>query len=130
MPEDNRALTTQARTPETEEEAASPATEAPDSLAGATEEPQSDTGRMPRDAINKVMDQINYHQREAKKHLQRVEELRKDLRESFAFLQDQKSKEKTTGSDKKNTPPAAKEKTEEPAEMARQPRGKAKKKRA
>jgi hypothetical protein len=48
--------------------------------------PESRTKGMLREAIQKVMGEIEYHEREAKNHLQLAEELRKDLRESFAFL--------------------------------------------
>jgi len=40
-----------------------------------------------REAIQKVMDEIEHHEREAKRHLQQAQELRKELRESVAFLQ-------------------------------------------
>ncbi len=48
--------------------------------------PESSTKGMLREAIQKVMSEIEYHEREARNHLQQAEELRKDLRESFAFL--------------------------------------------
>ena len=48
--------------------------------------PESNTKGMLREAIQKVMGEIEFHEREAKNHLQQAEELRKDLRESFAFL--------------------------------------------
>ena len=39
------------------------------------------------------MKEIEHHEREAKKHLQQAKALRKDLRDSFAFLQDRKEEE-------------------------------------
>jgi hypothetical protein len=50
---------------------------------------------MLRQAIQKVMEQIEFHEREAKKHLQQAKALRKDLRDSFAFLQERKEDELT-----------------------------------
>jgi hypothetical protein len=41
-----------------------------------------------REAIQKVMKEIAYHEREAEKHVQQARALRKDLRDSFAFLQE------------------------------------------
>jgi hypothetical protein len=51
--------------------------------------PESSTRGILRDAIQKVMDKIEYHEREAKKHLEMAADLRKDLRESVAFLHEQ-----------------------------------------
>jgi hypothetical protein len=45
---------------------------------------------MLREAIQKVMEEIEFHEREAKHHLQLAEELRNDLRDSFAFLQERR----------------------------------------
>jgi hypothetical protein len=54
----------------------------------APEEPhESSTRGMLLDAIQKVKDEIAYHEQEAAKHVQKAEELRKDLRETYAFLQ-------------------------------------------
>jgi hypothetical protein len=41
-----------------------------------------------RDAITKVMEEIQLHEREARRHLKLAEVLKRDLRESFAFLQE------------------------------------------
>jgi hypothetical protein len=49
---------------------------------------------MLRDAIQKVMEEIALHEKEAREHKQQADALRRDLRESFAFLQDQKGKAK------------------------------------
>jgi hypothetical protein len=56
----------------------------------ATDELQQGSGAkgMLREAIQKVMEEIAYHEREAEKHVQMAKALRKDLRDSFAFLQD------------------------------------------
>jgi hypothetical protein len=53
-------------------------------------EPESSTKGLLRDAIQKVMEEIDYHEREAKRHLQQAEALRKDLRESFSFLEERR----------------------------------------
>jgi hypothetical protein len=55
-------------------------------VAAETEPPESPTRGMLRDAIQKVMDQIAHHEKEAEKHLQMAAALRKELRESVAFL--------------------------------------------
>ncbi len=47
-----------------------------------------------KDAIQKVMEEIEYHEREAQKHRQQAEALKRDLRESFAFMQEQKGRGK------------------------------------
>jgi hypothetical protein len=47
---------------------------------------------MLREAIQKIMEEIEFHEREAKKHLHQAEELRNELRDSFAFLQERKGK--------------------------------------
>jgi hypothetical protein len=49
--------------------------------------PESRTQSMLREAIQKVREEIIHHETEAKKHLQQAEQLRKDLRDSLAFLQ-------------------------------------------
>src|SRR5436305_2039710 len=61
---------------------------------GAAESPQeSSTKGMLREAIHKVMEEIDHHEREAKRHLAQARALRKDLRESFSFLQERKDDE-------------------------------------
>jgi hypothetical protein len=49
---------------------------------------------MLREAIQKVMEEIAHHERAAKKHTQMAAALRKDLRDTFAFLQGQEGKGK------------------------------------
>jgi len=85
---------------------------------------ESETGRMLREAIQKVMEQIDSHEREAKKHLQQAAELRKDLRESIAFLAEQG--ERPSG--KKLALPSANERRAVSAETNRHPRTKTTKK--
>src|SRR6266581_3428959 len=58
--------------------------------AAAPSQEESGTRGILRDAIQKVMEEIEHHEREAKKHTQKAAELRRDLRESFAFLQEKK----------------------------------------
>jgi hypothetical protein len=53
------------------------------------EQPESRTRGILRDAIHKVMEEIEHHEREARDHLKQAEALRKDLRESVAFLLEQ-----------------------------------------
>jgi hypothetical protein len=48
---------------------------------------------MLRKAIQNVMGEIEYHEREAQKHLQQAAELRKELRDSLRFLQEQARKD-------------------------------------
>jgi len=79
---------------------------------------------MLREAIQKVMEQIDSHEREAKKHLQQAAELRKDLRESIAFLAEQG--ERPSG--KKLALPSANERRAVSAETNRHPRTKTTKK--
>jgi hypothetical protein len=72
-----------------------PPPEKPVSVASSrTEEPASESRSkgLLRDAIQKVMEEIEYHEREAKKHLQMAEALRIDLRDSFSFLQERGEK--------------------------------------
>jgi hypothetical protein len=64
------------------------------SEAAADERPDSPTKGMLREAIQKVLEEIAHHETEAKKHLQQAQELRKDLRDSFSFLQDRGPKGK------------------------------------
>jgi hypothetical protein len=56
------------------------------------DEQESSTRGMLREAIQKVMEKIEFHEREAKMHLHQAEELRNELRDSFAFLQERKGK--------------------------------------
>jgi hypothetical protein len=53
------------------------------------EAPESRTRGILREAIHKVMEEIEHHEREAREHLKQAEALRKDLRESVAFLLEQ-----------------------------------------
>jgi hypothetical protein len=45
-----------------------------------------------RDAIHKVMEEIEHHEREAKHHLEQAAQLRKALRESISFLHEEGEK--------------------------------------
>src|SRR5260370_41087032 len=55
----------------------------------AEAQPESGARGMLRDAIEKVMKEIEHHEAEAKRHLQLAAELKNDLRESIAFLRKQ-----------------------------------------
>jgi hypothetical protein len=93
---------------------------------------ESSTKGMLREAIQKVMEEISYHEQEARKHMQQAEALRKDLRESFAFLQEREGKGKPTGMPGEARPSrvvdeAPQGKAKEVAPTARQPRGSPKK---
>jgi hypothetical protein len=95
-----------------------------DPAAPAATEAESRTRGMLRDAIKKVMAEITHHENEAKKHKQQAEELRRELRESFAFVQ--------LGRDKGKPPEpiadiAESRKAKEPAADEKAPRGGAKK---
>jgi hypothetical protein len=61
---------------------------------------EPNTKGMLRDAIQKVMGEIEYHEREAKRHVKLAEDLRKDLRESFTFMLQQKDEKPRTAADK------------------------------
>jgi hypothetical protein len=60
--------------------------------------PESRTRGILRAAIHKVMEEIEHHEREAKEHLKQAEALRKDLRESVAFLLEQGKIKEIAGS--------------------------------
>jgi hypothetical protein len=100
----------------------------------SAEEPSArNTKGVLRDAIQKVMEEIAFHEQAAKKHLQQADELRKDLRESFAFLQDREGKSKAPLSSAGNLqgPPAeppTKEKLKDGTTAEARPRGNPKKK--
>jgi len=74
------------------------------------EERESPAKGMLKEAITKVMEEIEFHEREAHKHRQQAEALKRDLRESFAFMQEQKARGKAP------EPPA-----EKPAEPKKKP---------
>jgi hypothetical protein len=60
--------------------------------SAADEHMESRTREMLRKAIENVMSEIDYHEVEAQKHLQQAAELRKELRDSLRFLQEQSRK--------------------------------------
>ncbi len=68
---------------------------------------------MLRGAIQKVMEEIEHHERQARHHLQQAAELRKALRESISFLQEQGEKRVPIPSAKGGRPDKA---AEPPAE--------------
>jgi hypothetical protein len=113
-----------------EQETGETEAEVPAPPAAAEAGPESSTGRILREAIQKVMEQISHHEREAKKHLRQADQLRKDLRESFSFLQDQKTKDKPAAAPavKKMLTPEAKEGTVDLASGQRPRRGKTRRK--
>jgi hypothetical protein len=94
---------------------------APAPAAHAEEEQGNSTAKgILKEAIQKVMEEIQFHEREAQKHRQQAEALKRDLRDSFAFLQEQKGRGKPgdTATEKAaaETPAARTEtKTREPA---------------
>lgn len=51
-----------------------------------------------REAIQKVVEEIEQHEREAKKHAQQARDLRSELRESFSYLLEQGEKRKSATS--------------------------------
>jgi hypothetical protein len=95
-----------------------PKTEETPTQPGTAEgQQESGTKGMLREAIRKVMEEIEHHEREAKRHLQQAKALRKDLRDSFAFLQERKDDEpagitgvtsEDTGGKPKDVVPASK----------------------
>jgi hypothetical protein len=89
--------------PMSELEFSAPATEIrpPEIASGTPESPKFETAEasappetnakgMLRDAIHKVMEEIELHEREAKRHLQLADTLRKELRDSVKFMIEQK----------------------------------------
>ncbi len=90
----------------------------------ADERPESGTRGVLRDAIQKVLEEIAHHETEAKKHLQQAQELRKDLRESFAFLQDRGPKGKPTAAPVESNAAKATEPTATSTKSAATPRRK------
>jgi len=118
-----------------DETAPAEAPEAAPKLQPAPVEPESGTKGILREAIQKVRQEIAYHEREAKKHLQQARDLRRDLRESFAFLLDQEAKEKRSTAPEE--PPASlaaegstPENIEAPTTQGRRSRARRKKRRA
>ena len=78
----------------------------------AAEGPQESKAKgILRDAIRRVMEDIERHEDAAKRHLQQAADLRKDLRDSIAFLQKQGEKAVAAGtSHHESTEPSAKAK--------------------
>jgi hypothetical protein len=110
-----------------------PATEGNEGPAPAGAADQGASGVL-RDAIRHVLDEIEHHEREAKKHLQKARDLRKELRDSFAFVFEQGGREKLTAIlAEGQAGPAAKPGSAVPVDEAsaasRHPRSAAKKKR-
>jgi hypothetical protein len=46
---------------------------------------------MLKGAITKVMEEISHHEKEARRHVKQAESLKRDLRDSFAFLQEKRA---------------------------------------
>lgn len=53
----------------------------------AEEQAASKTQQMLHDAVHKVMEEIEYHEGQARRHLQQAAELKKGLKDSIALLQ-------------------------------------------
>jgi hypothetical protein len=103
--------------------------EEPVSPETAEEQPESRARGMLRQAIQKVMEEIEQHEVEAKQHLQQAAQLRKELRESIAFLQAQGAKAIPSGH-AGSAGPSTTEKAKEGAAASRHPRAGTKKKHA
>ena len=78
-----------------------------------------------REAIQKVMEEIEHHEREAKRHSQQARDLRKELRESFSYLLEQGEKEKLAAAPE-GLPGMSEEVKQPPAGKRPKPEGKAK----
>jgi hypothetical protein len=122
---ENEAVESEGHTPAAE---SAPASRAPHGPA------ESATKGMLREAIQKVKAEIAYHENEAKKHLQQAEELRKDLREFFEFLQQAGRTEEPVAAVRErpspgNAQPGTAEKSREAPAAVRHPRAEGKKKR-
>jgi hypothetical protein len=63
--------------------------------AGPSGTAEGNARNLLREAIEKVTAEIAYHDSEAQKHRRQAEELRKELRETYAFLQSGGKKEPT-----------------------------------
>jgi hypothetical protein len=84
------------------------------SQPGSREElPESRTRGILRDAIHKVMEEIEHHEREARDHLKQAEALRKDLHESLAFLLEQGKIKQVAGSEASRVAKAAEAENQE-----------------
>jgi hypothetical protein len=75
---------------------------------------------MLRDAITKVMEEITHHEKEARRHVKQAEALKRDLRESFAFLQERRGgKRREEPPEQTNSSASASEQVEaKPAEAS------------
>jgi hypothetical protein len=91
------------------------------SAEAAPEPPESHTKSVLRQAIEKVMEEITQHEKEAQKHMQRANALRRELRESVAFLQDQGSRAKPTLPREKAAEPKVEGKSDDAASKKRPP---------
>src|SRR5437762_492413 len=78
-----------------------------------------------REAIKKVMEEIEHHEREAKRHSQQAKDLRKELRESFSYLLEKGEKEKLAAAPE-GLPGMSEEVKQPPAGKRPKPEGKAK----
>ena len=102
-------------------------------LGAPTNDPpqdESSTKGMLRDVIHKVMEEIEHHEREAKKHTQKAAELRRDLRESFAFVQEAKKSDAKPAKAEESKPAeaSAKAKSKDTPADDKAPKASAKKK--
>jgi len=102
-------------------------------LGAPTSDPlpdESSTKGMLRDVIHKVMEEIEHHEREAKKHTQKAAELRRDLRESFAFVQEARKGDAKPAKAEESKPaePSAKVKAKDTPTDDKAQKGNAKKK--
>jgi hypothetical protein len=82
-----------------------------------------------RGAIQKVMEEIEHHERQARHHLQQAAELRKALKDSISFLHEQGEKKATPSAAKaarSDKPGAPEDKTKQGASVNRPKRPKKK----
>ena len=92
---DDNASPTAVADGEDESFAKSAATEERGSFAGgAGSQSMRGASGVLREAIQKVMEEIDHHEREAKKHSQQAKDLRSELRDSFSYLLEQGEKKK------------------------------------
>jgi hypothetical protein len=89
-----------------------PGTEEAENSSAAETSEESSTRAALRQAIEKVMGEIEHHEREAQRHWQQATVLRKELRESMSYLQAQAKKSVAPAGPEENAsvPAAAKEK--------------------
>lgn len=91
--------------------------------------PESSVRGILQGAIQKVMDEIDHHEQEARRHLQQAEDLRRELQEGFRIVkQEARASAKAAARSEPGDDAGVSEETKDPSATARPPRGESKKK--